>query len=132
MGKRGRAVEDAVPHEFRTIDTIGQVRAAAVQAPDQWHSVRDEEVEATGQFPESWLVPTHRDDLCVREINRPRAVGSRQLLAFRSEVCVSRRDQRSPEDIDRFHAARNHPQELRLVKRCVALTRGWLYPCRSS
>src|SRR5438067_8955260 len=59
---------EELAHKSRSIDTIAQTSASAIEAPNQRHSIGCEGIVGAGQLAKSRVVPTHSDDLGIRKV----------------------------------------------------------------
>jgi len=80
----GGAGGEEFSQEGRAVDAVLKRCALAVQAPDERHSIRDEEIDAGCGGGECGVVPPHGDDVGIGKIN---GVGAR-LLGAGQEVCA--------------------------------------------
>src|SRR4051812_45380122 len=101
---------DRSAHERRPVNPVAQLRAAGIQAPDQWHAVRYEMVEAAGDFAELRIVAPEGDDVGVGEVDRMRSAAPGELLGGRDERRVGGGEERGPEQVESSHRF-DHPRQ---------------------
>ena len=65
MRELGGAGGQEFSQEGRAVDAVSERSALAVQAPDEGHSIGDEEVDACCGGGECGFVPPHGDDVCI-------------------------------------------------------------------
>lgn len=80
----GRAGGEEFSQECRAVDAVSERGALAVQAPDEGHSIGDEEVDAGCGGGKCGVMPPHGDDVGVGKID---GVGA-GLTAAGEEVCA--------------------------------------------
>ena len=80
----GGAGGEEFSQEGGAVDAVSERGALAVQAPDERHSIGDEEVDAGCGGGKCGVVPPHSDDVGIGKID---GVGAR-LTAAGQEVCA--------------------------------------------
>ena len=65
MRETGRAGGEEFSQEGGAVDPVSERGTLAVQAPDEGHSIGDEEVDAGRGGGECWVVPPHGDNVGI-------------------------------------------------------------------